>query len=73
MPRIISDELFDSLMECVKAQRLLGVMGLLERCQSESEWVEFDGWEQSTDESGLGSRHKIYVGAPDDDPKTNNN
>ena len=33
MPRIISDELFDSLMECVKAQRLLGVMGKLERLQ----------------------------------------
>lgn len=31
MPRVISDELFDSLMRCVKDQRLLGVMGMLEK------------------------------------------
>ena len=36
MPRIISDELFDSLMQCVKDQRLLGVMGLFERVAQES-------------------------------------
>lgn len=40
MPRIISDELFDSLMQCVKDQRLLGVMGKLERLRDEAEVAE---------------------------------
>lgn len=33
MPRVISDELYDQLMGCIKQQRLLGVMGMLERMQ----------------------------------------
>lgn len=33
MPRVISDELYDQLMGCVQQQRLLGVMGMLERVQ----------------------------------------
>ena len=36
MPRVISDELFDQLMGCVKQQRLLGVMGMLERVRDEA-------------------------------------
>lgn len=36
MPRVISDELYDQLMGCVKQQRLLGVMGMLENMRDES-------------------------------------
>lgn len=53
MPRIISDELFDSLMQCVKDQRLLGVMGKLERLKCESLEVENCGCEGGVD-------HGIY-------------
>lgn len=43
MPRVISDELFDQLMGCVKQQRLLGVMGMLERLQKDARKVEAAG------------------------------
>lgn len=36
MPRVISDELYDQLMGCVQRQRLLGVMGMLEKMRDES-------------------------------------
>ncbi len=39
MPRVISDELYNQLMGCVKQQRLLGVMGMLERMQEEAKFV----------------------------------
>lgn len=41
MPRIISDELFYSLMKCVKDQRLLGVMGKLEQLERDAISVDF--------------------------------
>lgn len=57
MPRVISDELYDQLMGCVQQQRLLGVMGMLERVQKESvpvyQSIDIFGWEDGEE--------KIYV------------
>lgn len=48
MPRVISDELYDSLMSCVEQQRLIGVMGLLERVRDESVQVTHCGCEDDS-------------------------
>ena len=45
MPRVISDELYDQLTNCIKQQRLLGVMGMLERVRGESVQVTHCGCE----------------------------
>jgi hypothetical protein len=39
MPRIISDELFNQLTGCLRQQRLLGVMGMIERMEKEAIFV----------------------------------
>lgn len=36
MPRVISDDLYERLMACVKQQRLLGVMGMLKEMQRDA-------------------------------------
>ena len=47
MPRVISDELYDQLMGCVRQQRLLGVMGMLEKLKEESQEVKLQhGWSE---------------------------
>lgn len=40
MPYVISDSLFERLEGCVKQQRLLGVMGMLEELRAKS--IEVD-------------------------------
>jgi len=40
VPRVISDDLYERLMGCVKQQRLLGVMGMLEEMQRDAVLVD---------------------------------
>jgi hypothetical protein len=74
MPRIISDELFDGLMQCVKAQRLLGVMGKLEKLQEEAKFVVQQPSLSVSFAEGIGE-YEVFVGKGvfRDGPKTNNN
>lgn len=44
MPYVITDSLFERLEGCVKQQRLLGVMGMLEELRREARRVDWDGY-----------------------------
>lgn len=63
MPYVISDSLFERLEGCVKQQRLLGVMGMLEELRREARKVtaagavadEHTGWTTFYQVKGVGS------------------
>lgn len=68
MPRVISDELFGDLISNITQQRLLGIMGKLERLGDESINVTFCGCTENC--PGI---YYTFEDRKEDETKTNDN